>query len=152
MGETALKVVEVSGYTNAGTVEFLVDKNGDYYFLEVNARLQVEHPVTELVCGIDLVHAQVRIAAGEKLWFGQNDINQKGYAIECRIYAEDPENNFFPSAGKILFMKEPTGPESVTTAASIPVSRFRSITTRSSPSSSLGRLLVRWPAIGWIQP
>ena len=110
MGETALKVVEVSGYTNAGTVEMLLDKNGNYYFLEVNARLQVEHPVTEMVAGIDLVHAQIRIAAGEKLWLKQTDLRQNGHAIECRIYAEDPENNFLPSAGKILFMKEPTGP------------------------------------------
>jgi acetyl-CoA carboxylase biotin carboxylase subunit len=110
MGETALKVVEVSGYTNAGTVEFLLDENGNYYFLEVNARLQVEHPVTELVCGIDLVHAQIRIASGEKLWFSQNDLGQRGHAIECRVYAEDPESNFLPSAGKILYMKEPTGP------------------------------------------
>jgi acetyl-CoA carboxylase biotin carboxylase subunit len=110
MGETALKVVEVSGYSNAGTVEFLVDKSGNFYFLEVNARLQVEHPVTELVTGIDLVHAQFRIAAGEKLWLKQGDIHQNGHAIECRIYAEDPENGFLPSAGQILFMKEPTGP------------------------------------------
>ncbi len=110
MGETALKVVEISNYTNAGTVEFLLDENGKYYFLEVNARLQVEHPVTEMVCGIDLVHAQIRIASGERLWFSQNDISQRGHAIECRIYAEDPENNFLPSAGKILYMKEPTGP------------------------------------------
>jgi len=110
MGQTALKVVEVSGYTNAGTVEMLLDKNGNYYFLEVNARLQVEHPVTEMVTGIDLVHAQIRIAVGEKLWLKQTDLRQNGHAIECRIYAEDPENNFLPSAGKILFMKEPTGP------------------------------------------
>lgn len=110
MGETALKVVEVSNYTNAGTVEMLLDKNGNYYFLEVNARLQVEHPVTEMVTGIDLVHAQIRIAAGEKLWLKQDDLSQRGHAIECRIYAEDPENNFLPSAGKILYMKEPTGP------------------------------------------
>ncbi|UCE66666.1 MAG: acetyl-CoA carboxylase biotin carboxylase subunit [Candidatus Zixiibacteriota bacterium] len=110
MGETALKVVEVSGYTNAGTVEFLLDENGNYYFLEVNARLQVEHPVTEMVCGIDLVHAQIRIASGEKLWFSQGDLSQRGHAIECRVYAEDPESNFLPSAGKILYMKEPTGP------------------------------------------
>jgi len=110
MGETALKVVEVSGYTNAGTVEFLLDENGSYYFLEVNARLQVEHPVTEMVVGIDLVHAQIRIAAGDKLWFTQSDVHQNGHAIECRIYAEDPESNFMPSAGKILYMKEPTGP------------------------------------------
>jgi acetyl-CoA carboxylase biotin carboxylase subunit len=110
MGETALKVVQVSGYTNAGTVEMLLDKNNNYYFLEVNARLQVEHPVTELVVGVDLVHAQLRIAAGEKLWLKQAELRQKGHAIECRIYAEDPENNFLPCAGKILYMKEPTGP------------------------------------------
>ncbi|MCD6162238.1 MAG: acetyl-CoA carboxylase biotin carboxylase subunit [candidate division Zixibacteria bacterium] len=110
MGETALKVVEISGYTNAGTVEMLLDINNNYYFLEVNARLQVEHPVTEMVVGIDLVHAQIRIAAGEKLWLKQADLKQNGHAIECRIYAEDPENNFLPSAGKILYMKEPTGP------------------------------------------
>jgi acetyl-CoA carboxylase, biotin carboxylase subunit len=110
MGQTALKVVEISGYSNAGTVEFLVDSDKKFYFLEVNARLQVEHPVTELVTGIDLVHAQIRIAAGEKLWLTQDDIRQNGHAIECRIYAEDPRNNFLPSAGKILFMKEPTGP------------------------------------------
>jgi acetyl-CoA carboxylase biotin carboxylase subunit len=110
MGETALKVVEVSGYSNAGTVEFLVDKTGHFYFLEVNARLQVEHPVTELVTGIDLVHAQFRIASGEKLWIKQDDLKQRGHSIECRIYAEDPENGFLPSAGNILFMKEATGP------------------------------------------
>jgi acetyl-CoA carboxylase, biotin carboxylase subunit len=110
MGETALKIVKASGYSNAGTVEFLVDKNKKFYFLEVNARLQVEHPVTELVTGIDLVHAQIRIAAGDKLWLKQDDLSQRGHAIECRIYAEDPENNFLPSAGKILYMKEPSGP------------------------------------------
>lgn len=110
MGKTALKVVEVSGYTNAGTVEFLLDENGNFYFLEVNARLQVEHPVSEMVCGIDLVHAQLRIAAGEKMWLKQEQLSQRGHAIECRIYAEDPESNFLPSAGKILYMKEPSGP------------------------------------------
>jgi acetyl-CoA carboxylase, biotin carboxylase subunit len=110
MGETALLVVKASGYSNAGTVEFLVDKNKNFYFLEVNARLQVEHPVTELVTGIDLVHAQIRIAAGEKLWLCQEELRQRGHAIECRIYAEDPENNFLPSAGTILYMKEPSGP------------------------------------------
>ncbi len=110
MGETALQVVKVSGYTNAGTVEMLLDRDMNYYFLEVNARLQVEHPVTEVVIGIDLVHAQIRIAAGEKMWLKQDSIKQNGHAIECRIYAEDPENNFLPSAGKILFMKEPSGP------------------------------------------
>lgn len=110
MGDVAKKVIQVSGYNNAGTVEFLLDKNKNFYFLEVNARLQVEHPITELVTGVDLVKQQIRIASGEKLSLNQEDIRQRGHAIECRIYAENPENNFFPSSGKILFMKEPSGP------------------------------------------
>ncbi len=110
MGEVAKRVIKVSGYNNAGTVEFLLDKNRNFYFLEVNARLQVEHPVTELVIGADLVKQQIKIASGEKLSLTQEQIKQRGHAIECRIYAEDPENNFFPSSGKILFMKEPSGP------------------------------------------
>jgi acetyl-CoA carboxylase biotin carboxylase subunit len=103
-------VVKVSGYNNAGTVEFLLDKNKNFYFLEVNARLQVEHPVTELVTGVDLVQQQIRIASGERLPFKQEDLSQRGHSIECRIYAEDPLNNFLPSAGKVLFLKEPKGP------------------------------------------
>jgi acetyl-CoA carboxylase biotin carboxylase subunit len=110
MGETAKKVVQVSGYNNAGTVEFLLDKNKNFYFLEVNARLQVEHPVTELITGVDLVRQQILIAAGEKLPFKQEDLSQRGHSIECRIYAEDPLNNFLPSSGKVLFLKEPKGP------------------------------------------
>ncbi|HEX7401490.1 MAG TPA: acetyl-CoA carboxylase biotin carboxylase subunit [candidate division Zixibacteria bacterium] len=110
MGEVAKQVIKVSGYNNAGTVEFLLDQNKNFYFLEVNARLQVEHPITELVTGVDLVKQQINIASGEKLSLKQEDIRQRGHAIECRIYAEDPENNFFPSSGKILFMKEPSGP------------------------------------------
>ncbi len=110
MGQVAKRVIRVSGYNNAGTVEFLLDKNKNFYFLEVNARLQVEHPITELVTGVDLVKQQIKIASGEKLSLVQDDIKQRGHAIECRIYAEDPENNFFPSSGKILFMKEPAGP------------------------------------------
>ncbi len=110
MGETARKVVQVSGYNNAGTVEFLLDKNKNFYFLEVNARLQVEHPVTELVTGVDLVQQQIMIASGEKLSFKQEDLSQRGHSIECRIYAEDPLNNFLPSSGKVLFLKEPKGP------------------------------------------
>jgi acetyl-CoA carboxylase biotin carboxylase subunit len=110
MGETARKVVQASGYNNAGTVEFLLDKDKNFYFLEVNARLQVEHPVTELTTGMDLVHHQIKIAAGEKLPFRQEDLEQRGHAIECRIYAEDPHNNFLPSSGKILYFKEPQGP------------------------------------------
>jgi acetyl-CoA carboxylase biotin carboxylase subunit len=110
MGETAVKVVLASRYTNAGTVEFLLDQDRNFYFLEVNTRIQVEHPVTELTTGIDLVKAQIRIAAGEPLEIRQEDLAQRGHAIECRIYAEDPENNFLPSAGKILFAEEPVGP------------------------------------------
>lgn len=110
MGETAKKVIQVSGYNNAGTVEFLLDKNKKFYFLEVNARLQVEHPVTELTSGVDLVHQQILIASGEKLSFKQEDIEPRGHSIECRIYAEDPLNNFLPSSGKVLFLKEPYGP------------------------------------------
>ncbi len=110
MGETAKKVLKVAGYNNAGTVEFLLDKDKNFYFLEVNARLQVEHPVTELTTGVDLVHQQIRIAAGEKLGLEQEKLSQRGHAIECRIYAEDPANNFLPSSGKILYLKEPKGP------------------------------------------
>jgi acetyl-CoA carboxylase, biotin carboxylase subunit len=110
MGETARKVLEVSGYNNAGTVEFLLDRNRKFYFLEVNARLQVEHPVTELTTGVDLVQQQIRIAAGEKLSLRQEELAQRGHAIECRIYAEDPSHNFLPSSGKILYLREPKGP------------------------------------------
>ena len=110
MGEAALLVVQAADYTNAGTVEFLVDKNRQFYFLEMNTRLQVEHPVTEMVTGIDLVKEQIRIAAGLPIQFRQQDIVMKGAAIECRIYAEDPENNFFPSPGTIRFLQTPAGP------------------------------------------
>ena len=110
MGETARKVLQVSGYNNAGTVEFLLDRNRNFFFLEVNARLQVEHPVTELTMGVDLVQQQIRIAAGEELSLKQESLIQRGHAIECRIYAEDPSRNFLPSSGKILYLREPTGP------------------------------------------
>lgn len=110
MGETAVRVAQAAGYTNAGTVEFLVDQQKNFYFLEMNTRLQVEHPVTELVTGLDLVHLQIRIAAGEPLPFSQQNIAIRGHAIECRIYAEDPDNNFFPSPGKITLLLLPSGP------------------------------------------
>jgi acetyl-CoA carboxylase, biotin carboxylase subunit len=110
MGETAVRVAQAAGYTNAGTVEFLVDREKNFYFLEMNTRLQVEHPVTELVTGLDLVHLQIRIAAGEPLPFSQQDVTIRGHAIECRIYAEDPDNNFFPSPGKITLLLAPSGP------------------------------------------
>jgi acetyl-CoA carboxylase biotin carboxylase subunit len=110
MGEVAVRVAQAANYTNAGTVEFLVDQQKNFYFLEMNTRLQVEHPVTELVTGLDLVHLQIRIAAGEKLPFKQGDIRLRGHAMECRIYAEDPDNNYFPSPGKITLLIAPTGP------------------------------------------
>ena len=110
MGEAALQVVRAAEYSNAGTVEFLVDLERQFYFLEMNTRLQVEHPVTEMVTGIDLVKEQIRIAAGALLQFQQQDVSMRGAAIECRIYAEDPENNFFPSPGTIRLLRTPAGP------------------------------------------
>jgi acetyl-CoA carboxylase biotin carboxylase subunit len=110
MGEMAVRVAQAASYTNAGTVEFLCDRNRNFYFLEMNTRLQVEHPITELVTGLDLVHLQIRIAAGEKLGFQQQDIRLRGHAIECRIYAEDPDNQYFPSPGKITLLIAPSGP------------------------------------------
>jgi acetyl-CoA carboxylase, biotin carboxylase subunit len=110
MGEVALKAIAAANYENVGTVEFLVDADHEFYFLEVNTRLQVEHPVTELVTGIDLVKEQIRIAAGEKLSFTQDQIRIKGHALECRICAEDPANDFLPSAGRILSYRMPSGP------------------------------------------
>ncbi|MFY9659571.1 MAG: acetyl-CoA carboxylase biotin carboxylase subunit [Terriglobales bacterium] len=110
MGEVAVRVAQAASYTNAGTIEFLVDEQKNFYFLEMNTRLQVEHPVTELTTGLDLVHLQLRIAAGEKLPFAQSDVQIRGHAIECRIYAEDPDNNYFPSPGKITVLLQPAGP------------------------------------------
>jgi acetyl-CoA carboxylase biotin carboxylase subunit len=110
MGEVAVRVAQAANYTNAGTVEFLLDEKKNFYFLEMNTRLQVEHPVTELITGLDLVQLQIRIAAGEKLPFTQADVRIRGHAIECRIYAEDPDNNYFPSPGKISLLLEPSGP------------------------------------------
>jgi acetyl-CoA carboxylase, biotin carboxylase subunit len=110
IGEAALLGAKSVGYTNAGTVEFLLDKNGKFYFMEMNTRIQVEHPVTELTTGIDLIREQIKIAAGEKLSFNQANINIKGHAIECRINAEDPSKNFMPSPGRITRYRVPGGP------------------------------------------
>jgi acetyl-CoA carboxylase biotin carboxylase subunit len=111
MGEAAVKLSRAVSYTGAGTVEFLVaDATRQFYFLEMNTRLQVEHPVTELVTGIDLVREQITVAAGAQLSISQKDVRWRGHAIECRIYAEDPENNFFPSPGRINYLHVPFGP------------------------------------------
>jgi len=110
MGAAAVQAARAAGYINAGTVEFLLDPDGKFYFLEVNTRLQVEHPITEMVTGIDMVREQIRIAAGHPLAYAQSDIVGRGHAIECRIYAEDPENDFMPTPGVIGYLKEPRGP------------------------------------------
>ncbi|HET7220778.1 MAG TPA: acetyl-CoA carboxylase biotin carboxylase subunit [Vicinamibacterales bacterium] len=113
MGAAAVAAATAVGYCNAGTIEFLVDGEGDrarFYFLEMNTRLQVEHPVTEAVTGVDLVRAQLAVAGGEPLPWRQEDLSQRGHAIEARIYAEDPENHFFPQAGPLLLYREPSGP------------------------------------------
>ena len=111
MGDAAIAVARTAGCVNAGTVEFLLDPvTGEFYFLEMNARLQVEHPVTEAVLGLDMVEWQVRIAGGEPLTLQQDDIQPRGHAVECRIYAEDPYRDFVPSTGTLLRWRPPSGP------------------------------------------
>jgi acetyl-CoA carboxylase, biotin carboxylase subunit len=109
MGRHAVAAAKAVNYHGAGTIEFIVDDNLNYYFLEMNTRLQVEHPITERVVGVDLVKEQIKIAQGEKLSYKQDELRQSGHAIECRIYAEDPDNNFMPSPGKITHITEPLG-------------------------------------------
>jgi acetyl-CoA carboxylase biotin carboxylase subunit len=110
MGEVAVRAAQAAGYTNAGTVEFLLAPDGNFYFLEVNARLQVEHPVTEEVTGMDLVREQIRVACGEPLGYGQADVQRHGYALECRIYAEDAAAGWVPSTGRLVGYRPPSGP------------------------------------------
>ncbi|MEW6351949.1 MAG: acetyl-CoA carboxylase biotin carboxylase subunit [Thermodesulfobacteriota bacterium] len=110
MGDAAIAVARASGYVNAGTVEFLLDQSGRFYFLEVNTRLQVEHPITEMTTGLDLVRHQIEIAAGKPLPFRRDDLRPRGHAIECRIYAEDPEADFMPAPGKVLLFQPAEGP------------------------------------------
>ena len=109
MGEAAVKVAKACDYVGAGTVEFLLDENKNFYFLEMNTRLQVEHPVTELISGVDLVEQQIKVARGEKLAFTQDDLSIKGHALELRVYAEDPLNNFLPSVGTLDTYEIPEG-------------------------------------------
>jgi acetyl-CoA carboxylase biotin carboxylase subunit len=109
MGEAAVKVAKSVNYYGAGTVEFIVDEKLDFYFLEMNTRLQVEHPVTELITGLDLVREQIKIARGEKLSFTQDDLQIQGHAVELRVYAEDPQNNFLPDIGKLTTYQPPHG-------------------------------------------
>lgn len=108
--QVAINVAKACEYYNAGTIEFLMDKNSNFYFLEMNTRLQVEHPVTEMISGLDLVKEQISVAAGNKLSFNQEDISINGHSVEARIYAEDSDNNFLPSTGKLLEFSTPSGP------------------------------------------
>ncbi len=110
MGEAGVRAAKAVGYFSAGTVEFILDKQGDFYFMEMNTRIQVEHPITEMITGIDLLKEQIRIAAGEKLAYQQKDITCTGHSIECRINAEDPDNNFMPSPGEVAEYNPPGGP------------------------------------------
>jgi acetyl/propionyl-CoA carboxylase alpha subunit len=109
MGESAVNVARSCDYVGAGTVEFLVDEKRNFYFLEMNTRLQVEHPVTEMITGVDLVQEQIKIARGEKLSFSQEDLKINGHSLEVRVYAEDPTNNFLPDIGKLISYERPTG-------------------------------------------
>jgi acetyl-CoA carboxylase biotin carboxylase subunit len=138
--DAAVRLIKAANYTNAGTVEFLVDKDQSFYLLEVNARIQVEHPVTELVTGIDLIKQQIRIAAGEPLPFKQKDVLQQGHAIECRINAEDPARNFAPCPGEIRELRLPGGP-----GVRLDTHVYAGYTIPPNYDSMIGKLIVHRP-------
>ena len=140
MGDAAIQVAKSFHYQNAGTIEFLVDENKNFYFMEVNARVQVEHPVTEMVTGIDIVQEQIKIAAGQQLTFGQEDIRVNGWAIECRINAADPDNDFMPSPGKIESVMLPGGP-----GVRVDTHIFNQYTITPFYDSLIGKLIVWAP-------
>ena len=140
MGEAAIQVAKAFNYQNAGTIEFLVDEHKNFYFMEINARVQVEHPVTEMVTGIDIVQEQIKIAAGQPLAFGQEDIRVNGWAIECRINAADPDNDFIPSPGKIESIMLPSGP-----GVRMDTHIFNHYTITPFYDSLLGKLIVWAP-------
>ena len=143
LGEMAVKAAQAAGYVGAGTCEFLRDADGSFYFMEMNARLQVEHPVTEMVTGLDLVKLQIQIAAGEPIPFEQKDVALRGWAFECRIFAEDPSRNFMPSPGRIGTLRIPAGPGIRDDGGVYQGYRSPSTTTRWSRSWSPGRRRVR---------
>jgi acetyl-CoA carboxylase, biotin carboxylase subunit len=140
MGDAAIKAARAADYSSAGTIEFLLDKHGKFFFIEMNTRIQVEHPVTELVTGIDLLKAQIRVAAGEPLGFKQEDIQIRGWAIECRINAENPEKNFMPSPGTIEFYHVPGGP-----GVRVDSAAYQGYTIPPYYDSMVGKLIV-WGA------
>ena len=140
MYAAAVLAAKTVGYTNAGTIEFIVDKNGDFYFMEMNTRIQVEHGVTEMVTGTDLVIEQIRVAAGEPLSFCQEDIALKGHSIECRINAEIPEKNFMPSPGKITHLHLPAG-----NGVRVDTAMYMGYTIPSDYDSMIGKVLVLGP-------
>jgi len=140
MCKAAVTMARAAGYHNAGTVEFLLDRNGEFFFIEVNARIQVEHSVTEMVTGIDLIQQQIRIAAGEKLDFTQKDVQPRGHVIECRINAEDPVNNFRPSPGRVELFVPPGGP-----GVRIDSHCYSGYTIPPNYDSMIGKLLVHRP-------
>ena len=140
MGEAAVKAAKAANYSSAGTIEFLLDKHGNYYFIEMNTRIQVEHPVTELVTGIDLLKAQIRVAAGEPLGLTQEDVQIRGWAMECRINAENPDRNFMPSPGTIELYHPPGGP-----GVRVDSAAYQGYTIPPYYDSMVGKLIV-WGA------